>query len=323
MNCKPSQISKYNPLHKHFMGGGNCILTNNLQKYSTPDCTHRSQALLCILFSTNPKIFLMKKYLQILTIIIVIITLCSCEKIVQFPNHKEDNERYDFVENGVNFGKGIAIIGDWDGDRTTPATTLYWAPVNCGYENTGDINTDSDHRLGKLYQWGTGDSSLLYLYDGELVVARSMYYDTAIPSPWYGDYVIVGTPSDKWNNNQGPCPEGWRLPTTHEFSVLCKNRTWLSTGTYACEANAYPGYEFFGEDEHKIPGTGVFFPASGYRRYHDGSAFRRGFDGLYWSSIPDPSYSRSAYYLNFSPSFLFSQSYGSRADCLSVRCVIE
>lgn len=232
----------------------------------------------------------------------------------------------DYVENGVNLGKGIAVLGDWNGDGNK--TYLYWAPVNCGYEEKGKLNSDSDHRLGKLYQWGAGDSSLPY-YKSSKVVAREMYYDTATPSPWYGKDVINGTTSDKWNNNQGPCPDGWRLPTLLEFKVLCAGKNgvygWVYKSKYAGQSNTYAGAEFFGANTDKTVGKGVFFPAAGWRYEDDGSARDRGSFGYYWSSTPYPYLSDYAYYLNFCSISLNLQnySYSGRANAQSVRCVSE
>lgn len=237
----------------------------------------------------------------------------------------EPQEIPSYTENGANLGKGIAVLGDWNNDGTE--TTLYWAPVNCGYKEVGEVNTNSDHRFGKLYQWGAGDSSLPYKYNGSPVVAREMYYDTTTPYPWYDyDTICSTTLLDKWNNNQGPCPEGWRLPTAHEFIVLCAGKNgsygWVLAGTYASKSNKYPGAEFFGANSDKTAGKGVFFPAAGYRDGDDGSAYVRGSDGVYWSSTSNSGDCLSAYSVYFCSSYLRTQ-YDYRANAFSVRCVTE
>ena len=229
-----------------------------------------------------------------------------------------------YIENDAFRGAGISVLGDWNEDGNQ--TTLYWAPVNCGYEETGEVNTDSDHRLGKFYQWGAGDSSLPYYYDGTHVVAREMYYDTTTPSPWYNSTAITGTKSDKWNNNQGPCPEGWRLPTSTEFKVLSagKNGTfgWVSAGTYAGQVNTYAGAELFGENSDKTAGNGVFFPAAGYCYNRDGKARLRSTLAHYWSSTPNND--DDAYELyNSSSSVNGGDRRMQRSAALSVRCVTE
>lgn len=274
----------------------------------------------------------MKKYLQIFAIFIAATTLASCDPNGNLngggSSHHGKPGPYDFVENGINLGQGIPILGDWDGDASTPNTTLYWAPVNCGYEEKGELKTAYDHRFGKLYQWGAEDSSLPYYYYGEQVIACEKYYETT-PSPWYGSDVIRGFDNDTWNKNQGPCPDGWRLPTSNEFSILCRNSTWMPAGAYAGESDVYPGYEFFGENVHKTPGTGVFFPAAGLHRTgadstYVGASKSRCTVGLYWSSTLHP-YS-IPYYLYFSSSKLWptgelnNRQY-PRSYAFSVRCV--
>lgn len=190
-----------------------------------------------------------------------------------------------YIENNANLGKSIAVLGDWNADGTQ--TILYWAPVNCGYEETGDVNTESDHRLGKLYQWGAGDSSL---YIDPHVEAYVLYYDTATPSTWYNAkaFEAASKPGERWLSDRGPCPDGWRLPTLNEFKVLCASHPgthgWVEKGTYA--GNTYTGAEFFGANADKTAGKGVFFPAAGYRRWQDGNSTYFGSYGQYWSSTP-------------------------------------
>lgn len=232
----------------------------------------------------------------------------------------------DYIEGGVNLGKGIAVLGDWDNNAATPNTTLYWAPVNCGYEETGSVNTDSDHRLGKLYQWGAGDSGLLQKNNyGSQVEARSKYYNEPTASQWANSF--GGKASDKWNNNQGPCPEGWRLPTSKEFEVLFAGINgyqsgWVSAATYASHIGTYPGVEFFGANSDKEQGTGVFFPAAGWC-YGDGTATGRGTDVRYWSSTPEEWSPYTYAYLLYSNSSQRYTNAVTRAVSCSVRCVKE
>lgn len=238
------------------------------------------------------------------------------------PGPTPDPVSYDYIENGVNLGKGIAILGDWDKKDSTPDTELYWAPVNCGYEATGEVNTISDHRLGLLYQWGYGDVSL-YKDKGETVMALAMYYDTPTPEKWL-DSEICGAASDKWNKNQGPCPDGWRLPTSKEFEVLCAGKNselgWVEKGTYAGQVNAYSGAEFFGANPDKTPGKGVFFPACGDRSSLNGNPSGRTFECFYWSStthsVATFAYAMEVSSFEMNPFRGYGRSFG-----FAVRCV--
>ena len=254
-----------------------------------------------------------------------------------FAMEKEDAVVY--FENGVAIGKAIAVLGFWteededeedeEDEEARTQTILYWAPVNCGYEETGKVNTDKDHRLGKLYQWGAGDSNLPYYYEGTKVVARELYYDDPTPDPWYDGGVIIGTTSDKWKNNQGPCPDGWRLPKSREFAILCGenqqggNDTWVSAGTYAGKINTYAGAEFFGANADKTAGKGVFFPAAGDRLWNWGNPSNRSIDGHYWTSEPDPSDPDWGIHMEFNSSRLDTWTLDIRSNGYSVRCVSE
>lgn len=244
-----------------------------------------------------------------------------------FVSKEDGDDAPDYIENGVNLGKGIAVLGDWNGDGNE--TTLYWAPVNCGYEEVGEVNADSDHRLGKLYQWGAGDSSLPYIYNDSPIVARELYYDTPTPSSWYDNNIVINCNTyDKWNNNQGPCPDGWRLPTRNEFKTLCAETNgsngWTSAGSYAGQNDIYAGAEFFGANPDKSVGNGVFFPAGGLRYGSNGVSDDRGISGFYWSSTlrEYQSLYRYSYNLCFNTYNLFSNNQThDRACALSVRCV--
>lgn len=156
-----------------------------------------------------------------------------------------------------------------------------------------------------------------------------MYYDDPTPDPWYDGGVIIGTTADKWKNSQGPCPDGWRLPTSREFAILCGeqqdagNDAWVSAGTYAGKINTYAGAEFFGANEDKTAGKGVFFPAAGNRSMYFGFASARGGVGRYWSNNVDYDYADYILNLYFNDRELQPQIYDYRANGYSVRCVSE
>lgn len=160
----------------------------------------------------------------------------------------------DYKVDDVILGQSIPVLGDWDNDPETENTYLHWAPVNCGYEAVGSIGINKDdHRLGKVYQWGYGD---LNVANGAAV---GFYLDerpSVIPTFY---------PSSNWNDGQGPCPHGWRMPTETEFRVLISGKNgndgWVSSRTYGGESG-YSGVEFFGGNDDMTEGTGVFFPVA-------------------------------------------------------------
>lgn len=177
----------------------------------------------------------------------------------------------DYKVDDVILGQSIPVLGDWDNDPETDNTYLHWAPVNCGYENVGTKGSRDDHRFGKMYQWGYGNASNTQAIS---------FYSNERPS-------VLSTPSsaDTWNNGQGPCPHGWRMPTDSEFTMLIsgKNGTygWVTSGTCG-EESGYKGAEFFGGNEDTTEGTGVFLPAAYYYKQYGSNT---NLDYIcYWSS---------------------------------------
>ncbi|MCF0174787.1 MAG: hypothetical protein HUJ95_05555, partial [Bacteroidales bacterium] len=219
----------------------------------------------------------------------------------------------DYIENGTNLGKSIVIKMDDE----YPGTYLHWAPVNCGFEATGEVSGQHDHRMGLLYQWGYGDSSLSY---GSNAVA--VYYDDEVSS-WPSSEVITGTTTDKWNNDNGPCPTGWRLPTPEEYDILTSGLNgetgWVRNASYAGNSG-YEGAEFFGKNTDKTAGKGVFFPAVGGRAAYNGIPVGFGDECSCWTSKPHANESIYSHYARFNENYI-EFSHGFRALGYSVRCV--
>lgn len=80
-----------------------------------------------------------------------------------------------------------------------------------------------------------------------------------------------------------PCPAGFKLPASNAFTGFTPaggqiNGTWDSVRKGWCiysEANK--------------TGTQIFFPAAGWRNYHDSKILNVGSDGYYWAAIPSGS----------------------------------
>lgn len=79
----------------------------------------------------------------------------------------------------------------------------------------------------------------------------------------------------------------WRMPTKEEFDELLNKCIWTWTTQGEEE-----GYEVTGPN-----GNSIFLPAAGYRR--GTSLYYAGSNGYCWSSTPDESSTRIAYYLYF------------------------
>ena len=170
---------------------------------------------------------------RIIHTVVILVVAISCNSVKPIP----------YLNNGQEWDQSIVVLGDWDGDPETPNTYLHWAPVNVGYDASGEIATRDDHRSGRLYQWGAED-------DDTNKHAKMRYYNESKQKFWYtGMDVDVYYNGNKWKDNQGPCPTGWRLPTTQEMSCLMSGANgvngWTTSGSYA-GGISYVGAEFFG-----------------------------------------------------------------------------
>lgn len=194
--------------------------------------------------------------------------------------------------------------------------------------------------LGLLYQWGRKDPFLGSSSINIRTLAKStgtwpsavasssstgtVDYATSHPTTFvtgvalaYNDWCYsshdnsLWTTSDKAKSIYDPCPAGWRVPDGGSNGVWSKagfaDKTYDSTNE---------GMSF----SISSPST-TWYPASGYRRYDDGSLINVGIYGYYWSASPD---SYSSYYLRFNDTSLVRLSYDiARAHGQAVRCVKE
>ena len=224
----------------------------------------------------------------------------------------------DYVADGVNYGKGIAI-GD-----------VVWAPVNCGYHK-------DDFKYGKLYQWGRkyGQGYGDYRYhDASYPSGNNLVEGPVMPSVGNSEenkdrfYYVPDSPydwskvqkDDLWNSGTedspvktkyDPCPENWRVPTYAELKKLSNNHSALIT------VENQKGRYFCGDYTYLDNAPQIFFPATGLLDYEDGYAGYRDAYGHYWSSKTSAHY---AYRL-----LIYSADTGSnyRSCGYSVRCVQE
>ena len=248
--------------------------------------------------------------------------VASCSVTVVVKDLAEATADY-VDEYGVNHGKG------------TPVGQVVWAPVNCGYHAT-------DYKWGKLYQWGRkygqGYSGDLYDYKDNIIGdvsdattpvlveervsvvegndesnSNKFYYGSPNwADPYDNTLWNAGSESSPVKTEYDPCPEGWRVPTFNELSVLCQNYSnWEQSG-----------YWFSGAIVYSETAPQVFFPAACARDYYEGISSDRGHVGRYWSSlfaVHSEYYARSLFFING----YVRLGTDSRADGYSVRCVQE
>ena len=205
--------------------------------------------------------------------------------------------------------------------------------------------------LGLLYQWGRkdpflGSSSIHY---DSMVEAKStitwpsavssnssngtIAYATANPTTFIGynssnyDWYYTGTSATdntRWTTSESsksiydPCPAGWRVPDGGDNGVWSKA---LGSSSYFDDHiydNTNEGMNFSGKFGSA---STIWYPASGWRLYDDGSLGGVGNGGVYCSASPYDSF---AYYLYFynNGAVLPSDNFDFfRADGHSVRCL--
>ena len=204
--------------------------------------------------------------------------------------------------------------------------------------------------LGLLYQWGRkdpflGSSSIHYdsMTEANSTITwpssvssdssnGTIAYATANPTTFIGyntsnrDWYYTGsssTDNTRWVTSESnksiydPCPSGWRVPDGGSNGVWSKALGSSSYFAYTYDSTN-KGMNFSGKFSSA---SIIWYPASGYRNYYDGSLGDVGDDGYYWSASPDnfSAYSLYFYYrCDVFPSYNYNRAYG-----LSVRCLQE
>ena len=135
----------------------------------------------------------------------------------------------------------------------------------------------------------------------------------------FNDNAVVKTVYD-------PCPVGFKMPASNAFTGFTSNGQYQS-GAANINANgtadswdkfsAAYGHNFYTNSSKNAT---IFFPASGFRSYSDGSLNGVGNYGYYWSAVPGSTYggcSLAFYWGGVYPQFNGSRSYGFAARPVS------
>jgi uncharacterized protein (TIGR02145 family) len=114
-----------------------------------------------------------------------------------------------------------------------------------------------------------------------------------------------------------PCPAGWRVPTSAEWTGVNSNNTVSRSGAWTNSATYYNSALHYGPNASTKLLT---LPAAGYRSNTSGTLSNRGNSGYYWSSTENSTNARNLFFdsSNVSPAFSIFRTYG-----FSVRCITE
>ena len=203
--------------------------------------------------------------------------------------------------------------------------------------------------LGLLYQWGRKDPFLGSSSISDDVIANStitwpsavssdssngtVAYATAHPTTFIEynrnnyDWYYTGsssTDNTRWTTSDtdksiyDPCPSGWRVPDGGANGVWSRA---LGSSSYIAD---YPydstnkGMNFSGKFGSA---TIIWYPASGYRDYRDGSLGSVGDSGNCWSASPNNNLAYRLYF-NYN-GYVYPSNFNDRAYGRSVRCLQE
>jgi uncharacterized protein (TIGR02145 family) len=194
-----------------------------------------------------------------------------------------------------------------------------WSTRNVDYSNSNGFVAHPADR-GMMFQWSSnvGWSSTNPL--------RGWYPGASNWASTLPTWVTTGAnlSDNPWNNNQGPCPSNWRLPTNTQLQSLVDNvRSLWITQDQAMEAGlGCQAGRIFGTNNVAAfdPALHIFFPAVGLRNFSDAALHNVGTSGVYRSSAV--SSQTNAWVMNFTDEGFGVNSF-SRAQGFSVRCIVR
>ena len=269
------------------------------------------------------------------------------------------SDGYILFSTADNFRKGNAVIAAKDLSGTILWSWHIWLtdePEGQVYYNNAGTMMDRNlgatsatpgevGALGLLYQWGRKDPFLgssnisndavakstgswpsrVYSSSSrgpiEYAVKNPMTFITATSSSYYDDWHYSSRNNTLWESEKtiyDPCPAGWRVPDGGSNGVWSK-ALGFSSSYYETYDSNNGGINFSGNFGSS---STIWYPASGYRNYSDGSLLGVGSYGRYWSVTPS---SYGAYSLHFSYNYgnVYPSNFYSRAYGQSVRCFKE
>jgi uncharacterized protein (TIGR02145 family) len=130
----------------------------------------------------------------------------------------------------------------------------------------------------------------------------------------------TGAANGSWaatKNANDPCPTGYRVPTSAEWTAVNTNNTASRTGTFTLGPTEYGSALHYGPNAST---KALTLPAAGYRSDTNGSLSSRGNYGFYWGSTENGT---NAFGLVFNSSTVYPASYGNRTGGFSLRCIAE
>ena len=222
------------------------------------------------------------------------------------------------TQNNGGKKEGIATLYQFGRKDALPGTDTFYPTNSYSFDNTTggrSLGYAIQHPENMFIYAQTGT----YYYDW----CNATYYNL-----WSADNTTTG-----FNDNAvvktvyDPCPVGFKMPASNAFTGFTSNGQYQS-GAANINANgtadswnkfsAAYGHNFYTNGSKTAT---IFFPASGFRNYSDGSLNVVGSGGYYWSAVPSSAI--GGCYLSFSWSIVSPRSNGSRSCGFAARPVSE
>ena len=221
------------------------------------------------------------------------------------------------TQNNGGKKEGIATLYQFGRKDALPGTDTFYPTNSYSFDNTTggrSLGYAIQHPENMFIYAQTGT----YYYDW----CNATYYNL-----WSADNTTTG-----FNDNAvvktvyDPCPVGFKMPASNAFTGFTSNGQYQS-GAANINANgtadswdkfsAAYGHNFYTNGSKTAT---IFFPASGFRGYSDGSLYYVGNYGYYWSAVPNNTYGGCYLYFSWSyvsPQLIDNRSYGFAARPVS------
>ncbi len=179
---------------------------------------------------------------------------------------------------------------------------------NLGADQTANPFIPGWQLIGNYYQWGRNGISA-YGPTG----SDGFQADSGNVAGWNTFFADGYSWQDGFKTSLDPCPQGFRIPTKAEWDGVIANNPVSNVGTWTISATNYTAGKQFGPD--------LFLPAAGYRGFHNGALYGRGYSGYYWSSTSNAGF--MAWSLRFYSNIEYTGLNLGRIGGFSLRCIID
>ena len=184
-----------------------------------------------------------------------------------------------------------------------PGNPQAWMRHNLGVDTILDPDVPVQAIHGNYYQWGM------------LAPVADTNTPAAAIAGWNTTSAADGSWLDASKTANDPCPLGFRVPTSTQFTNLISNTTQSNVGTFTNSPTNFGFAKVFTGGGDKMT-----LPTAGFRYYPNGTLGYRGDSGYYWSSTQGNA--AYAYYLDFGSSIVRVIN-SNRPNGFSIRCISE